>query len=418
VRSQPLPQKDAALVVVERCGDMLCRHSADLFADLYFGQPESVGHASQEHWMNMSRLLIAAGLVMVCCDVVLAKAPLVADLEPLRKFQVEPALTDDDEEVARDISGMACMPPAGATRSCVVVNDQDRSAQFVTIEGHRMIGGHKLQLIGRQPSDAIIGPEPREVECSDGKAKFKDLDGEGVAFAESHFYISGSHGCSRNSNKFRLSSFILARFRVDAQGRVVDRDGTPVETSRSVDQHVETTYRLAEVLRTAPQVGPFFGKVLTENDGLNVEGIAVAEGRLFAALRAPVLKRKAFLVSVSVSDLFSRDPSPPRPKVRVIPLQLGKKTGIRDLASLGDGRFLVLTGPAQEQKKVPYGLFIVDIASPDSPKFLATLGSVEEDGTRGKAEGIVVLHAAADELRVIVLFDSPLPRHIPRAGLR
>jgi hypothetical protein len=363
--------------------------------------------------MNMSRLLMAAGLVTVCCDVVLAQSPLVADLEPLRKFQVEPALTDDDEDVATDISGVACMPPAGATRICLVVNDQDQSAQFVTIEGHRVIGGRKLRLIGKQPSGAVIGEEPRGVECSDGKAKFKDLDGEGVAFAESHFYISGSHGCSRDSNKFRLSSFILARVRVDAQGRVVDRDGVLVESSRSVEEYVDTTYRLAEVLRTAPQLGPFFGKDLTENNGLNVEGIAVADGRLFAGLRAPVLKRKAFLVSVSVSDLFSRDPAPPRPKVRVIPLQLGKNTGIRDLASLGDGRVLVLTGPAQEQKKVPYGLFIADIASPGGPKFLATLGSVREDGTRGKAEGIVVLHATADELRVIVLFDS-LPNGAPR----
>jgi Protein of unknown function (DUF3616) len=167
------------------------------------------------------------------------------------------------------------------------------------------------------------------------------------------------------------------------------------------------------VLRTAPQVGPFFGKDLNETDGLNVEGIAVAGGRLFAGLRAPVLKRKAFVWSVSVDDLFSRDPLLPRPEVRVIPLQLGKKAGIRDLAPLGVGRFLVLTGPAQEQKKVPYGLSVVDIASPRSPRFLATLGSVEEDGMRGKAEEIVVLHAAADELHVIVLFDS-LPNGAPR----
>jgi hypothetical protein len=206
----------------------------------------TIDHASREHRMNMSPLLMAAGLIMKCCDVVVAQAPLVADLEPVRKFQVEPALTDDDEDVATDISGIACMPPTGATRTCLVVNDQDRSAQFVTIEGHRVIGGRKLQLIGKQPSDTTIGQQPRGVECSDGNAKFKDLDGEGVAFAESHFYVSGSHGCSRSSNKFRLSSFILARVRVDAQGLVVDRDGTPVEASRSVEEHVETTYRLAK----------------------------------------------------------------------------------------------------------------------------------------------------------------------------
>jgi hypothetical protein len=302
--------------------------------------------------MNVPLLLMVAGVIMTCCDVVLAQTPQVADLEPVRNFHVEPGLTDDDEDVATDISGIACMPLAGATRSCLVINDQDRSAQFVTIEGNRVIGGRRLQLLGKQPSDTIIGQKPREVECADGKAKFKDLDGEGVAFAQSYYYIAGSHGCSRNSNKFRLSSFILARVRVDPQGRVVERDGAQVEASQSVQQYVETTYRLADALRTAAQVGRFFGMDLNEANGLNVEGIAVAEGRLFAGLRAPVLKRTAFLVSVGVSELFSRNPSAPRAEVRVIPLRLGKKAGVRDLAALGEGRFVVLTGPAQEHRQI------------------------------------------------------------------
>src|SRR5262249_9607416 len=160
------------------------------------------------HRMNTSWLLMAAGLIIGCCNVVLAQTPLVADLEPVRKLHVESSLTDDDGEVATDISGMACMPSVSATRSCLVINDQDRSAQFVTIEGDRVIGGPRLPLIEKQPPDAIIGQEPREVDCSGGKAKFKDLDGEGVAFAESYYYVAGSHGCSRNKDKFRLSSFI------------------------------------------------------------------------------------------------------------------------------------------------------------------------------------------------------------------
>ena len=63
-----------------------------------------------QHWMNMSRFLIAAGLIMVCCDVVLAKAPLVADLEPLRKFQVEPALTDEHSHTSIPVR----LPPGRA----------------------------------------------------------------------------------------------------------------------------------------------------------------------------------------------------------------------------------------------------------------------------------------------------------------
>ncbi len=85
-----------------------------------------------------------------------------------------------------------------------------------------------------------------------------------------------------------------------------------------------------------------------------------------------------------VDFLFSRDVSPAAPKVGVIPLALGADTGIRDLAALGDGRLLVLTGPAQDQTNVAHGVFLVDPRTPGSLQRLATLTGIEQGG---KAEG-------------------------------
>jgi hypothetical protein len=66
-------------------------------------------------------------------------------------------------------------------------------------------------------------------DCSAGNGKFKDLDGEAVAYANSYFYVAGSHGCSRNSFKFHPSAFLLVRLPVDETGH---KAGEPQATYR------------------------------------------------------------------------------------------------------------------------------------------------------------------------------------------
>ena len=355
----------------------------------------------------------ALAIAVILCSFGSSGAQNVSNLQPSQKFEIEGSLTDDNNDVSTNVSGIACMPPAAGRHNCLVIDDESRAAQLVSIEGRRLIAGPKVPLIGDEPSASIIGQEPKNAGCSAGKAKFKDLDGEGVAFAFPYFYVLGSHGCSRKSNKFRLSSFILARFRVDREGRVVDEADRPLADLSAALNHVETTYRLAEALKRAEQVGEFFAQDLNDEDGLNLEGIAVVGDQLIAGLRAPVLKRRAFLISVSLSFLFSRGSLPAAPDVQVIPLELGKNYGVRDLAPLGLQQLLVLTGPAQEQKKVPYGIFLVDLASTKSPQFLATLEEVEEDGEIGKAEGLVILETASSAVRVGILFDG-----VPNGAMR
>jgi uncharacterized protein DUF3616 len=345
-----------------------------------YGRPgTSASSPNPLRHMSLSLAAVAA-LLVAGTGILRAQGPLAANLGPIRILQSP----DDDDETASDISGIACMPGTIDGWRCMVINDEDRAAELVRIAGSALIGGDKVPLIGKKPSASTLGKEPQDAGCSEGKAKFKDLDGEGVAFAAPHFYVVGSHGCSRNSNKFRISSFILGRIPVDAQGT----PGT-----------VETSYRLADVLKNAPQVGAFFGKDLNGAGGLNIEGIAVAGGQLIVGLRAPVIDGKAFLVAVDLAHLFSGSSTSPPSNTRVIPLALGANTGIRDLATTPDGRLLVLAGPAQDQD-VRYGLFLVDLAAPAALTHLATLRDVEEDGARAKPEGAVVLGATADARRL------------------
>lgn len=335
-----------------------------------------------------------------------AEAP--ASLTPTRTYTVEGRFeTQDGNPPAVDLSGIACTPAAPGTprRRCLAINDQDRFAQRAEIEEGRIIAGALVNLIGDGPSPDTIGEPPTTLACSEGEARFKDLDGEAVAYAAPYFYVVGSHGCTRHGRKARLSAFILARLPAE--------EGGPVQT----------TYRLSEVLRAAESVGGFFGQDLTrpgssgkdpaEAGGLNVEGLAVLGDTLYVGLRAPSQGGQAYIVAVAVEPLFSRADQPlPRPEV--IPLGLGQGAGIRDLAPLPDGRLLVLSGPTQEQAGVPARLFAAEPRPGGALTPLGAFDEVAEAGRRGKAEALLPLGVEGDRLALLVLFDG-LPNGAPRA---
>jgi hypothetical protein len=316
--------------------------------------------------------------------------PLVSDLKPVRQIAIQhPVLTDDDE-IAVDVSGIACLPSANGSRKCVIINDEDRSARLATVKDGGLTGGDQIPLIGKQTPKTTFGKVPTGLQCSNGVASFKDLDGEAAAYAAPFVYIVGSHGCSRKKAKFRASAFIVARVRVDPASPLT----------------VETTYRLSEVLARGA-FGQFFGKNLDEKtNGLNVEGAAVAGEKLYAGLRGPSLSGKAGIAVVSLDALFAPGDAalsgavPP-----MLEVPLGADLGIRDLAALPDGRLLVLSGPVQEQK-LPFGLFLVDPQVPSQAVYLATFEDVMEDGKRAKAEAVLFLAQDADTLRIILMFDG------------
>ena len=305
-------------------------------------------------------------------------------------------LTDDDGQPSSDISGVSCLQPHGATRICLAIDDQGRLAQTATFEGSTITGRAKIRLIGKggPPSD-IVGKEPTVDNCST-KDKFKDLDGEGVARDENNFYVVGSHGCSRHGNKFRASSFILARIpdgvviKAAAEGPDILDEKGPIATS----------YRLSEALLAAPTVKAFFAQDLMTGNGLNIEGLAIAGGKLYAGLRAPVLGRKAFLVGVDVDRLFDAARPIGQADVSEIDLDLGDR-GVRDLAVLADGRLLVLAGPAGSEER-SFALYVVEPAS----KAVTAIADLIDVPQGAKAEALEILAQDPGSLDLLILFDG------------
>ncbi|MFY9293003.1 MAG: DUF3616 domain-containing protein [Methylorubrum rhodinum] len=314
------------------------------------------------------------------------------------------------KNVAEDISGIACVDLGGGKRRCLLVNDEGGKAQFVAIDGLTIEPKRRVDLIGEGPNPETLGRRPTGPGCPDAKQKFKELDGEGVAYAAPYFYVTGSHGCGRRSKAFTLSAMLLARIRVTGEGKPDVPEGAEPEGA------VETTWRLGDALARAETVGPYFLKDLTDGNGLNIEGLAVAGDDLYASLRAPSLDGKAFLVAVSVEALFAEGHEPYTGTPRVIPIEVGDGAGIRDLTVLPDGQLLVLTGPAQFQD-VPYRLFRFDPKGNAGPVALGRLAPLDESESRGKPEAITMV----GKDRVLVFFDSlknGAPRSYTVPGLR
>jgi hypothetical protein len=330
--------------------------------------------------------------------------------KPMKPYKVQGDFVGKKgKKPAKDLSGIACLPPGeGNRRTCLVVNDENPTAQFAVIEEDRLIVGSEITLIGTAPDAKTLGSKPT-APCPNGKGEFAEFDGEGVAYSASYFYVVGSHGCARNKGEFRLSSFILARIRVDGQGRPVGSDGKPLPAGNT-SAAVETTYRVSDLLQRAGDAAKFFGKDLKTANGLNIEGVSVDGDRLWLGLRAPVVGGKAFLVGANIPELFHTDSTPAKSAPEVIPIELNPNLGIRDLTPLPDKRLLVLAG-APEGPAVAYRLFAVDPGN-RTVKPLKQLPSVERvEGKKkekklGKAEAITVLDATADQVRVLILFDD------------
>lgn len=345
---------------------------------------------------------LAAGLGLVG-----ALIPVLARAESPRIAAPEIAVTALDAaglkterkgglEPAYDVSGIACLPPDGSgARACLVVNDQDTFAQRATLTETGLQGGDLVPLIDKEHRRAILGRKPDDLACSQGKGGFKDLDGEGVAYAAPYFYVVGSHGCARRARTSVHSAFILTRVRVDAAGAPV---GEPTEA-------VEATYRLNAVLASAQPIAGAYGHDLNEADGLNIEGIAILGDRVVVGLRAPSIGGRAFLVAAESAALFAPGHDAVEIAAEVIPLALGEGVGIRDLAPLPDGRLLVLSGPTREQADIPFRLQAVEPRTGGAVETLAEVADrVGVGGRRAKAEAALPLDPAAK--RILVLFDG------------
>ena len=318
--------------------------------------------------MPRARTVLAA---LLAC-VVLSPGARGADaIEPVAAWSVQGDFAKS-EEARTNLSGAACTTKAPPFRSCLIVNDQKNYAQFFSIEETRLVPGAVVRL-------------------REGGGGDPDL--EGAAYERGFFYAIGSHGRSRWANKPNDTSYAVFRF-------AVGRNGKP-KSAMSEDKAagVQSSARLRAAIRDARHVGAFYDKPLGAN-GVNIEGIAVQDGRMHLGFRGPSVDGRGFILSVDADAVFGKG----KLRAAVHALPLGETTGIRDLAAVRDG-VLILTGPVNDQPVTP-AVFLWN----ENTGALKKLGAlaIPEQYRKHKAETLLVLRDEKREpYRVLVMFDGP-----------
>jgi hypothetical protein len=269
----------------------------------------------------------------------------------------------------KNLSGIACL----SETSCLIGADEGREVQFVELSrtAGTLTAGKTVALL------------------SSGK----EIDIEGIA-AEGHsYYIIGSHGISKKQGEQQENRFRIFRLRTDR--------GTGVPAG--VDQA-----SLSGILRADAVLGAHFRMPLQEN-GVNIEGLAVRNGRLFVGFRGPNLGGVAFVMEIGAEEVFA---GKPRPQYTLHKLRLGSGLGIREIVAINDG-FLLIAGNAGSEPSEKF----TESQNYDKDRDFSLVSwdgrgsEVQRIGAipnpPGKAEAMTILDESASEITVLILFDGP-----------
>ncbi|RKS73436.1 uncharacterized protein DUF3616 [Actinomadura pelletieri DSM 43383] len=267
----------------------------------------------------------------------------------------------------------------------------------------------------------------------------EEADIEGLARANGWLWAVGSHSLKRKKikpgqsdakSRKRLATvvrednrYILVRLPLvtgdDGLPHVVAEDGDRTAAVLGLDED-----SLTDLLADDPHLAPFLS-IPSKDNGIDIEGVAAHDDRLYIGLRGPVLRGWAVLVEIRPGT----HPDDPR-KLRALPVGDGKELyrthfldlrglGIRDLCPHGDD-LLVLTGPSMDldgpvQVVRWRGAAKADAAEIVTADELEVLGDLPYGDGDDHAEGIAVLDEGPGT-RLLVVYDSPSTERLTPDG--
>lgn len=296
-------------------------------------------------------------------------------------------IKNGEEKKAKDVSGIACMETSGFPRHCLIVDDNTQIAQSVTLHDGRIVAGKTIRLIKDEDNGKPV-----------------ELDGEGFAYHCSdscYFYVMGSHGRPRHESSHPDEAERKAiAARLAASSRVI-RIKVDRGTGEPIPGAVQVSTKLKDLISADAALASNLQRPLNDG-GINVEGIAIFKGRLYAGFRGPFDIRGPSgegtpILSAELGAFF--DGKPADPKLHVLPL--GEGRGVRDLAVYGD-RILILVGPTVGEGG-PFSIYSWDGTCTGG---LAPLKDLPSYGSKLKPEALLPLKNKGTKLRVLLLLDG------------
>ncbi|MGD9657914.1 MAG: DUF3616 domain-containing protein [Methylocystis sp.] len=326
-----------------------------------------------------ARRFIAFAIASSLCPSTLA-AELVPPESTIR-WSIAPAFSNADAH--ENISGFVCAP--NASDYCLIVADEGDEAALVGMREGRL---------------AAIGAPFALPVASD------EFDAEGATTDGKFFYIAGSHSVKRKSCKDQPANRVVLRFDVDL--------------SRRPPSAIECSPELWKIIEGLPEFAGHAGPnaCLGENPpekrpdlsgkrGVNIEGVAAKDGRLYFGFRGPAINGEALIVGVDAKALFEGAAAAPS----VGRIRVGDKRAIRDLTFAGDS-LLALVGPDDDEPQRNYSIFRVENpyegAGRANELAVLDLRNVPKDksGKPIKPEAIALLDSTPERYRLLVLSDG------------
>ncbi|MBN2130272.1 MAG: DUF3616 domain-containing protein [Sedimentisphaerales bacterium] len=320
---------------------------------------------NSRNWTSLIRSFV--GCLFACALLGPARAdsaPAWTRVELVGRYSFKGTVLED-----KDLSGIACV----SDRYGLVGADEGRAVQTV-------------ELSGKARTLTVTGTIP----LLDSGA---EIDIEAIAAEAGSYYVVGSHGVAKKTGESQANRFKVFRLKANpATGSAVVQDAAS----------------LSDLLGRDPVLGAYFRKPL-QHRGLNIEGLAVRNGRLFFGFRGPNLDGAAFVLEIRADDAFS-DKS--RPAYTLHRLALGDGLGIREIVAARTG-FLLIAGNsgAEPSERYPraenyragrgYSLFAWD----GKGARVHEIGPIPN--VPGKAEAMTILDESPDHVTVLILFDGP-----------
>jgi hypothetical protein len=240
----------------------------------------------------------------------------------------------------RALSGVACPVSKSHERLCLAVFDEGAEARHLVI------------------NDEAFVPDNEQVILRPGNL---ELDAEAAATDGVFYYVTGSHSAKRNDCANNPESRHVIRFRVDP------KTGRALRNSRGTLVHYADTDSLWRIMSSLPELKDHVGDnmclgteppddapQLAGKRGVNIEGLAVKNRRLFFGFRGPADDDKARILGVDADALFAGGDA--RPTQFTINVEKGR--AIRDLLAVSDG-ILVLASPDDDDKNERVGWVVL-----------------------------------------------------------
>ena len=297
---------------------------------------------------------------------------------------------DKEKKTRRSVSGIACARNAAQVPVCLVVFDEGMEARFAELGAGKLL--------------------PRAPGVRFGVAG-KELDAEGAATDGRFFYVTGSHAVKRGNCAPNAASQHVLRFLRDpvtglAAQAADGADGavTPAgyQESRRLLKLIGADFHLRGSLAAGRCLG---------TGALDIEALAVRDGRLHFGLRGPTEGGHAFIASVDADAFFAGTAA----GLAVTRVPVGERRGLRDMAVVRDG-ILLLAGPDDNAYSSEAGWAVSlwndrqDAGKRAEPKPLATLDlskiALGKCDQETKPEAMTVLQESERGFQLLVLSDG------------